>query len=219
MPKFKGKEYVKSMNRIYLDDPVHFLQTIYIDSEQEQLGFRAEKVNQAIKPLANDSGIALEVAYLMVWFMDAGLTIDESLYDEIMKEFKYDEYYDDKVPSFEKKNKYFMHGRVGQIIAQKMFMIGDNEFARAIAYHETLLPDHDHSELEKILFLADKLVPKFENDSHVEVVSLALRESYNSAIRAYLEWYMENAATLQLQVHPYMPRVFKQYSDFTNSLD
>jgi len=219
MPRFKDKEIIKSIGQIYLDDPVYLIQSLIVESGEEHIGFRVEKVIEAITALATESGIATEVAYLMVWFMDAGLVVDESLYLDIVKEYKYDEYRDDKIPKFEKQNKYFMHGRIGELMLSNMYMIGDDNFAKAVCYHETLLPGREHTSLEKILFIADKLVPKFDNDSHVEIVSQGLRESYNSAIRNYLEWYLDNAPTLQLKIHPYMPRVLQEYRNFSKNFN
>jgi len=215
--KFTDKKYIDAIENVYLGDPIIQLQSIYNEAEQNEIYNRLVGVCEQVEPIAKTYDIPLVISCFMVVMTDVGLCFDESVYDEILKKFDYEVEFKIKLPEFEKENKYYMHGRIAEIMCNQMFSVGSDDVLRAIAYHETLFPDIEHSNYEKMIFVADKLVPKFSNSSHIEVVTKGLAISINTAIKDYLEWYIENAETLGEKIHPYIPRVLEQYKDYSRT--
>jgi len=215
--RFTDKKYIDAIENVYLGDPIFQLQSIFQESEQFEVANRLDEVTKQVEPIAKIYDIPAEMAYFMVWMTDSGLCFDESVYESILKKFNYEREFMIKMPQFEKDNKYYLHGRISEIMCNQMFSVGSDQVLRAIAYHETLYPNIEHSNYEKMIFVADKLVPKFSNSSHVDIVSKGLAISINTAIKDYLEWYIENAETLGEKIHPYIPQVLTQYRDFSRT--
>ena len=215
--RFKDQKYIDAIEEVYVGDPIMQLQTVYQESGQTEVANRLIAVCEKVEPIANTYDIPVVIACFMVFMTDAGLCFDESVYENILKQYDYEIEFKTKVLDFEKLNKYYMHGRISEIMCNQMFTVGKDEILRAISYHETLLPNVEHSNYEKMIFVADKLVPKFSNTTHVEIVTKGLAISINTAIKDYLEWYIENAETLGEKIHPYIPQVLDQYKDYSRT--
>ena len=215
--RFKDKQHIDAIANYYLGEPLVLLQSIFEEAGQTQVYDRLVAVCEQVEPIAKTYDIPLIISCFMVVMTDAGLCFDEIAYDKILKQYDYETEFKIKLPEFEKANKYFLHGRISELMCNQMFSVGTDEVLRAISYHETLFPDIEHSNYEKMIFIADKLVPKFSNSSHVEIVKRGLAISVNTAIKDYLEWYIENAETLGEKIHPYIPQVLEQYRDYSRT--
>jgi len=215
--KFKDKKYIDAIENLYLGDPIFHLQGLFQQTEQFDIAERLQSVTEKVTPIAKAFDVPPIVAHFMIWMTDAGLCFDETVYDKILDRYDYEIEFKTKIPEFEKKNKYYLHGRISEIMCNQMFAVGSEKVLRAIAYHETLYPNIEHTDYEKMIFIADKLVPKFSNTTHVEVVNKGLRISVNTAIKDYLTWYIENAETLGEKVHPYAIQVLAQYKDYSKT--
>lgn len=100
----------------------------------------------------------------------------------------------------EKRHPELLHGLVSACLAQAVFKVMDEAVLQAIRLHSTLKPDP--SQLEKLVFLADKLSWTADEDQElVRAVKKGAKRSVDKGILVYLEHLYANRSELPFY-HP-----------------
>lgn len=96
-----------------------------------------------------------------------------------------------------------LHGPVGAAWARQNLGITDEEVLAAVTWHTTGRPEM--SDLEKVVFLADKLEPeKGEHQVGLEPVYEAAQQDLNGALLAYFDWQLRHLLDRNGPIHPAM---------------
>lgn len=162
---------------------------------QETTLIHTLQVRYNILNLAKRFGIDEDKAAAAALLHDISCLIPESEYLEIAQAYGLE------ILPEEQRMPLLLHQKISRILAVETFNIGDKEVLNAIACHSTLRKEA--SDLDKILFLADKLSWKPEDlPAFTPLVNKQLRHSLNGAVYCYLFNYRQS---LDSQViHPWL---------------
>ena len=138
------------------------------------------------KELAEKYGLDNEKAYLAGLLHDCAKCFsNEKLLEIIHKNLHVEE--------CEMLNYKTLHAPVSAFIAEKEFNVTDKEILSAIRWHT--LGKLDMTDLEKIVFLADKIEPNTRNKEYSEQIRSLLNEK-NGLNKALLRCYKETIKSL-----------------------
>lgn len=153
------------------------------------------QVRYNILNLAKRFGIDEEKAVAAALLHDISSLIPTSNYLETA------ELYGLEILPEERRIPLLLHQKLSRVIAVETFNISDKEVLNAIACHSTLRKNA--SDLDKILFLADKLSWKPEDlPPFMPLVNNQLRHSLNGAVYCYLFNYRQQLDSQA--VHPWL---------------
>ena len=108
-------------------------------------------VIETAKKLANINGVDENKAHLAALMHDSAKNMPSEKMIEILNEENI------KLDLVSKESPQILHGKVGAIIAKKVFEIEDEDILNAIEYHTT--GRSNMSTLEKIVYIADYIEP------------------------------------------------------------
>lgn len=103
-----------------------------------------------------------------------------------------------------------IHQRISEVMAREIFGIENAAILSAVGCHTTL--KKDASQLDKVLFVADKI--KWDQESnppYLNKILSALEVSLDRAAFSYLEFMWEQKDTLKV-IHPWLREAYMQLS-------
>lgn len=114
-----------------------------------------------------------------------------------------------KLLDMEKENPHILHGYIGAEIAKDLFGIKDDNILNAIRYHTT--GRKNMSQLEKVVFIADKIEPQRKNQEYLDFLSNLAYNDINRALISYWEYNNKKIEKSGGTVHPFTIEALDYY--------
>ena len=159
------------------------------------------QVAEKAKEIAEQVGIDSEVAYVGGLLHDISGVIPNHKRIEAAEEWA--------VPILAEEREFPMiiHQKLSKVMAQQVFKVTDQGILSAISCHTTL--KKDASELDKVVFIADKIEwDQKGSPPYLTEVKTAIEYSLDQACFMYVDYLMQKRDTLRV-VHPWLEAAHK----------
>ena len=156
--------------------------------------------------LAMSNGINFEKAFVAGLLHDCAKCISNEKKLEICNKHNIE------ISEIERKNLCLLHAKVGSYIAAKQFRISDRDILNAILFHTTGRPGM--SQLEKIIYIADYIVPGRKHAPNLPKVRKLAFQDLDEALLKILEDTLGYLGSVGGSIDPMTKRTYDYYEAY-----
>lgn len=167
---------------------------------RDGLAYHVELVAENASAIAAQIGANEQAAAAAGWLHDVSQVLPHAAMVEPAVHFGLE------VLPEERRLPMLLHGKLSAVFASKLFGVYDPEVLDAIRCHTTLRPDP--TEMDQILFVADKLSWPPDQAPYRAEVERALARSLAEAVACFLNWSWQQPHKV---VHPWLRDAYTQF--------